>query len=338
MSNHRKSRKDKKTSDVASLARLLPHVWAYRRRLYLSIFFACLVALFWGLNLALAFPVIKVFFQGQSITSYVEEGIVKSEEVQQRSQLDIGRLDKHLKEIDQSGDPNSERVRLLKDRARKQSKMSEATRNAWLFHLAKTHVLPRLPKDQFNFFAFVLGVLLITTILKGICSYAQDVLVGGVVELTVMRIRKECFRKIVSLDYQSIRLEGTPGLMSRFTYDMNLLVYGLRLVGGKAVREPLKAIVCLAGAFWISWQLTLLSMLFAPLAAFFFMKIGKKLKQATHRVMESMSRVYKTLEETFDGIKVLIAFNGGLQHRSRFHRDNKSYFYKAMKIIKIDAL
>ena len=42
-----------------------------------------------------------------------------------------------------------------------------------------------------------------------------------------------------------------------------------------------------------------------------FNRYGKLLKRASHHMMDRMSRIYKSLEETFDGLKVVIAFNGG---------------------------
>lgn len=51
-----------------------------------------------------------------------------------------------------------------------------------------------------------------------------------------------------------------------------------------------------------------------------------------------MSRIYKSLEETFDGLKVVIAFNGERRHRQRFHRENKDYYHQAMKVVQIDSL
>jgi ABC-type multidrug transport system fused ATPase/permease subunit len=112
--------------------------------------------------------------------------------------------------------------------------------------------------------------------------------------------------------------------MSRFTYDMSMLCLGLRLVCGKVIQEPLKALVCITGAFLVCWQLTLLSLVFAPVVALMYAKMGRTLKRASHRVMESMSRIYKTLEESFDSFKVVTAFNGAAMQRRRFHAKTNS--------------
>ena len=53
--------------------------------------------------------------------------------------------------------------------------------------------------------------LLFLTLLKLICMFAEEVLVGSVVQLTVMRVRKACFRKAIKGQQrcpQTITLDG----------------------------------------------------------------------------------------------------------------------------------
>ena len=325
---------------AGSLSRVLPYVWPHRKPLAVSCVFAVLVAVLWGLNLSVAFPVVKVLLQGQSLASYVGEEITKAEQDRIRWSERVEDLQVKLAAV---ADPQTDAERkaslkLYKLQAEAQKKLSAAGRSLWAMTLVRSYALPWLPGDRFDLLALILGALLVATLIKGLCIFVQDVLVGMVIERTVMDLRKTAFRRTLALDYQTVALQGTPELMSRFTNDMNMLAYGLQLLGGKVVREPLKAVACLIGAFYVSWQLTLLSLVSAPITGFVFYRIGKKLKAASHRSMESMSRIYKTLEETFDASKVVIAFNGAPRHRRRFHRENKEYYRKAMRIVRIDAL
>jgi subfamily B ATP-binding cassette protein MsbA len=318
---------------VSNFTRLFRYVWPHRRKAYISVIFACLVAGLWGINLSMSFLVVKVFLESQSLAEYVAEEI---EIAQTESDESTAKL-KHLDDV-KPHDNSDVNLRLLKKRRKYEQKSSTASRKLLIMKWVQAKVVPWLPRDLFDMYALILGVLLLTTVLKGLCVFVQEVLIGSVVELTAMGVRKECFRRTLALDYQTLSMNGTSQLMSHFTYDMNVMMHGLRLLGGKVIREPLKALTCLFLAFLVSWQLTLLSLLFAPLAALIFYRIGRMLKQASHRLMESMSRIYKTLEETFDAMKIVIAFNGGLRHRQRFHHDNKEYYAKSMKLVKIDAL
>jgi ATP-binding cassette, subfamily B, bacterial MsbA len=326
---------------IGGLARIVPYVWPYRKRLLLSALFALMVGIFWGLNLSVAYPIVKIVGEGQSLQAHVQSEREKSQQEVDLYTQGLIRLDQKLNDLGDARDKSSEqkRIDLLKSKSRTQSKLSSASRNLMLLTWLDQSVMRRLPKDQFDVLALILGLLLIATMLKGLFVFLQDYLTGNVVELSVMGLRKDCYRKVLQLDYQTIQAQGgTPGLMSKFTFDMNVLTNGLQLIGGKFLREPLKAACCIVLAFAVNWRLTLLSLVFVPFAGYLFYRFGRSLKKASHRMMESMSRICKSLEETFDSIKIVTAFGRGRRHRSRFHRENKEYFSKAMKIVRIDAL
>ncbi len=152
-----------------------------------------------------------------------------------------------------------------------------------------------------------------------------------------MELRKKLFGHVLKLDYQTLSHEGTSGLMSRFTYDGEQLSQGITLLGGRLIREPLKCLSCMVLALMINWRLTLLSIFFIPLLGLFLSKFGSLLKRASRRMMESMSQIYKVLEESFSGLKVVIAFNNQKHHEDQFAKQYQSYFKKALKVVKIDA-
>lgn len=303
------------------LARLLPYVWRNRSKVYLSVFFAIVVALLWAATISMSFLVVKVLLQGQSLNDYVSAEIKEAEVAIKAAEVKMMKPNRELKQQD-----------------RDRSDLSDASHRLVVLHWIQKRVMPWVPRDQFDTYALILGILVIATILKDAAMFIQEVLVGSVVELAVMSLRKDCFRHALRLDYQTLSLKGNSDLMSRFTNDIGLVADGLSLLGGKIVREPLKAIACIAGAFYVNWHLTLLSLVFVPLMAGAFHRYGKLLKRASHHMMERMSRIYKSLEETFDGLKIVIAYNGARRARQRFHRENKDYYHKAMKVVRIDAL
>jgi len=140
------------------------------------------------------------------------------------------------------------------------------------------------------------------------------------------------------MDLATFHDEGTSDLLSRFTYDMDSLAAGLIALFGKLIREPLKAIACLVVAAVFCWQLLLLSLVVAPLAAWAISWLAKMLKRANRRAMEEMAQLYNRLEETFRGIQVVKAFTMERYERIRFHQSSKQYYRRAMKIARYDSL
>ena len=91
-------------------------------------------------------------------------------------------------------------------------------------------------------------------------------------------------------------------------------------------------------ACFISWQLTLMFLILVPIAAFILARVGRVMKQATRRLLERMSSIYKILQESFQGIRVVKAFTMEPYERRRFFTATKDYYHKAMLVVKIDAL
>jgi ATP-binding cassette subfamily B protein/subfamily B ATP-binding cassette protein MsbA len=62
------------------------------------------------------------------------------------------------------------------------------------------------------------------------------------------------------------------------------------------------------------------------------------MKQATRRLLERMSNIYKILHESFQGIRVVKAFTMEHYERRRFRMATRDYYHKAMMVVNIDAL
>lgn len=318
---------------ISLITRIYPFVKPSWRRLFLSFFFALLVAVLWCAALSVTYPVVQILLKDETLGEHIQKAMSNCEE---RIEICKAELDKY-EEREQSAD-DAERVSLTRKKSRSDKKLTDAHTKLAVLRWIDLHVVPSVPNDRFKMFFLILVLLLILTLMKLVCMFAEEVLVGSVVQLTVMRIRKHCFRRVLALDYQTLRMQGTSELMSRFTYDVEALGSGLGLLGGKLVREPLKALTCLVLAFWINWQLMLLAVLFVPVAGVVFHRIGKMLKKASQKSMESIARIYKVLEETFEAIKIVIAFDGGARHLQHHHRESKNFYHKSMKIAMADAL
>lgn len=315
------------------LTRLLPYVWPSRHQLLVSFLFAAMVAALWGGNLSIVFPVVKVLLEGESLQTYVHREIKEASDEMAHYVAEVKAFDAAIPSAD-----GEERLEILQKKVRLESKIAALSTSIARFQWADVYFLPWMPEDQFDTFAVILGGFMVMTLLKLTACFIEEILVGSVVQLTIMRIRKALFRKVLSLDYQTLTRRGTPDLMSRFTYDVETLAQGLNLLAGKIVREPLKAAACIGLAFYVNWRLTLMCVLFVPLALVVFHRIGRLLKKASHRGMEAMARIYRVLEETFDSLKIVIAFNGAQRQRLRHHLENKAYYQKSMSFTVIDSL
>ncbi len=326
---------------MRELKRLIPFVWPQRRKFVWSCVFGLLVAVLWGGNLTIVFPIMQVLLKEKTLQTYADEELAQVRATQVKEQAAVLQYQTELETLKAARESEDSRrfTDASIDLIRHQDELTSANRSEyWMQKIQPIVHAQWFPDSEYRTFIAIIGLVILTTFVKGAFTYWQDVLVGECSESAVAEIRKKLFRKMLQLDYQTFAHEGTAGLMSRFTYDTELLSYGLGVVGGRFIREPLKCLACAILAFWINWRLTLLSLLVLPLIGLVFAYLSKLLKRASRRMMESMTRIYRLLEESFDGIKVVIAFGTAHKHRRMYEDEYQNYFSKAMQVLRIDSL
>lgn len=303
-------------------SRIIPFLWPYRRPIIVSVLCAVVISFLWAANLSATLPLVRVLFENKNVHQYVETEISETES-------EIALREKNINEFRHSD---------IEGQAKAQRDQSSASERLVLLTSIRDYVLPWVPKDRFDTVALIVAALLMATILKGGFIYLQEILVGSVVNRTVIDIRKQCFRNALKLDFQTIHANGTSSLQSRMTNDVEVLSAGMKTLLIRLIREPLKAGGCITFAFFLNWRLTLLSLLVVPVLGFIFHKFGRSLKKASHGTMQTMSGIYQCLTETFDSIKVVLSFGSARRHRQQFHRRNKEYYKTSMRMIRIGAL
>ncbi|HMB05223.1 MAG TPA: ABC transporter ATP-binding protein [Isosphaeraceae bacterium] len=223
------------------------------------------------------------------------------------------------------------RASLLKQRA-------EAARWIGRYRWLQPWINRYLPHKGFQTLLFLILLVMTGVAVKGFFMFLQEVLVADVMQLTLFDIRNHFYRRTMALDLSSFGDQGTAALIARFTNDMDSLGQGLNTLLGKVIREPLRAISCLSIALWLNWRLTLLALVLVPVSALTANRAGQIMKRAVRRSLESMSNIYKILQETFQGIVVVKAYTTERRERRRFFLETKSLYRKSVRVATIDAL
>ncbi len=204
--------------------------------------------------------------------------------------------------------------------------------------VAQPYVNRYLPGESFTALLLLIGLVMLGVALKGFFMFLQEVLVADVMQLTLFDIRNRFFRRTINLDLASFSDQGSSELMARFTNDMDSFGQGLNTLMSKLIREPMRIATCLGSALLWNWRLTLLTLILVPISAATTYRVGKIMKRAVRRSLESMSTIYKILQETFQGIKVVKAFAMERVERRRFFGETKNLYRKSVRVAMIDAM
>ena len=226
------------------------------------------------------------------------------------------------------------------DRRRDTLQRERAETSLWItrYRTLQPWINRYLPQEGFQTLLLLIGLVMTGVAVKGFFLFLQEVLVADVMQLTLFDIRNYFYRRTMALDLSNFGDQGSAELISRFTNDMDSLSQGLNTLMGKVIREPLRAISCLGFAVWLNWRLTFLALILVPVSALTANRAGRIMKRAVRRSLESMSNIFKILQETFQGIVVVKAYTMERSERRRFFLETKSLYKKSVKVAKIDAL
>jgi ATP-binding cassette subfamily B protein/subfamily B ATP-binding cassette protein MsbA len=317
-------------SNFARCVRLALH---YYWTVAASVVCALVVAVLWGANIGTLYPLVEVVGLNQSLGQWVDKAIADSE----KTIAELTTSEEKLQEqaaAASSQDSQSIRRDLARTAGRRKAAQAHLERCQWL----KPWIDAYLPNDPFRTLVVLVGILLAATIVKDSFLALNSYLVDRVAHLAVFQLRQQFYRRTLRMDLAGFNESGTSDLLARFTYDIDNIIGGINTLIGRAVREPLKMVTCLACAAYISWQLLLLSLILAPPTGYLISRLAKTLKRANRKALEEMSSLYAILVETFSGIKVVKAFTMERYERKRFHETSKKCYRKSMRIALVDSV
>lgn len=279
---------------------------------------ALLVGLLWGANLSVVYPFMEVTFSGKSLQDVLDDYILESRET--------------LKQLESVREEDGENRDGLLNKLR-----AEQRALGW-YEYSRPWVQKYVPHTPFYTVLMVVVVLLILTVLKSVVLLANSVIVARMTGRAIYELRREFYDSSLRMDVCVFGREGNADRMSRFTGDISAISGGLSVLLGKVVREPLKMIACLGMAAWISWQLLLITLLVVPPVGWVIMRLARAIKQANRRAMEDMARLYETLQESFQGIKIVKCFTMEPIMRRRFLSRSRQYYMRSLQVAFYDVL
>ena len=325
---------------MKNFVRALRFAWQYRGRLFISVICAAFAAIFWGLNFTAIYPVLKILGSEQNLQQWVDGEIKQTNKEIDTLRTEIADKTRQ-KEEEERKPPSGPRDHALRDiataLAKLDSKVQTAQTELRRYYIAKKFIDLWLPDNVFQTFALVVAFVVLAVAIKGLFEFWQESLVGSVVNLVLFDMRNRFFRNAIHLDVNNFSAEGSHELMARFTNDMEMLGNGLKVLFGKVVAEPMKALAAVVVACWVSWQLTLMFLVVVPVALFILTKVGRIMKRATRRLLERMSTIYKILQESFQGIRLIKSCMRESSARHRFAVATREFYRKAMWVVQLDA-
>ena len=199
--------------------------------------------------------------------------------------------------------------------------------------------LPREQTAENKVKAVFLIVLVtgVTTVIRCVAKYFQDYLGQKIVEVSTNHLREDVFARLMRMPVGIFANEKPSDFISRIVRDTVTMGGALRVLLGKALREPMNAIAMLAVALYINWHLALVFLGGAPIVLVLFGTFGRKMKKATRKSLVASSQMLAKLQEAVAGLRVIKVYNQEQYELERFSRINDRLLKQLLNMSKVDA-
>ena len=186
--------------------------------------------------------------------------------------------------------------------------------------------------DKLTALAYVCVIVVVFTILKNLFLYIGLYILNPLRNSVLRRLRDDLFTKTLSLPIGFFTEERKGDLISKMTNDINEVELSVMSVLEVLIREPLTIIAYIGTMIYINYQLTLILLLFLPIAGLVIGRISKSLRKSSNLAQEQLGSMLGVIDETLVGMRVLKAFNAEKHQHLKFMKLNNTLFHTRNRI------
>lgn len=164
-----------------------------------------------------------------------------------------------------------------------------------------------------------------TTFLKTGAYFLTSACIVPIRTGVVRDIRNQLYRKITSLPLSFFSEERKGDIIARMSGDVQEVENSIMSSLEMLFKNPVLIIAYFATLLFISWELTLFTLIIVPVMGWFMGIVGRKLKQDSIKAQSLWSDTMSQVEETLGGLRIIKAFCAEQKMNSRFDRINSAY-------------
>ena len=171
-------------------------------------------------------------------------------------------------------------------------------------------------------------------LLQGIAQYGQDSLMAKAALSIALNLRKVVYSHLQKLSLNYFEAAKTGDLTYRLTEDIDRIGEVINQFFHDFIPCILQLIVVLGYMLWLNWQLTIATLILAPVMAITIGAFGERLLQYSRHSQNRISNLSALLTEVLSGIRLVQAFAAESYELERFSYEaqaNQKAKYQAEK-------
>ncbi|MBO6018123.1 MAG: ABC transporter ATP-binding protein [Prevotella sp.] len=174
--------------------------------------------------------------------------------------------------------------------------------------------------------------LAFTTALKTGAYFASSATIIPIRTGVVRDIRNQLYQKITALPLGFFSEERKGDIIARMSGDVQEVESSIMSSLDMLFKNPILIIVYFSTLLFVSWQLTLFTIVFVPIFGWFMGLVGRKLKRKSIAAQALWSDTMSQVEETLGGLRIIKAFCAEEKMNTRFDKINSAYRNDIMRV------
>jgi len=175
-------------------------------------------------------------------------------------------------------------------------------------------------------------------IARGLSGFATEASLGWIGRNVISSLRREVFRKFLTLPARFFDQQSTGPLLSRMTYNVEMVAESVTSVVTIGIRDVLTVFAAFAVMLIQSPKLTIYVLILFPIVAAIVRALGVAFRRYSNRIQDSVGEVTQVTEEIVRGNSVVKAFGGYDYERGRLDNVDEKNRRQNLKMIRVRAL
>jgi len=179
----------------------------------------------------------------------------------------------------------------------------------------------------------LIGIFLaVTTAFKTGAYFLSSATIVPIRTGVVRDIRNQLYQKINALPLGFFSEERKGDIIARMSGDVQEVESSIMSSLDMLFKNPILIVVYFSTLLFVSWQLTLFTIVFVPIFGWFMGIVGRKLKQKSIKAQALWSDTMSQVEETLGGLRIIKAFCAEEKMNARFDAINSAYRNDIMRV------
>ncbi len=175
-------------------------------------------------------------------------------------------------------------------------------------------------------------------VLRGISGFATESSLGWIGRRVISDLRRQVFNKFLTLPASFFDSQTAGPLLSRMTYNVEMVAESVTSVVTIAVRDILTVLAAFGVMIYFSPTLTIFVAILFPIVALLVRLLGIAFRRYSGRIQDTVGEVTQVTDEVIRGNWVVKAFGGFDYERDRLVDVDERNRVQNLKLIRVRSL